>query len=234
MCALLLPVAPAFAQWTGKGEVGIAVASGNTETESGNAKLQAKRQVESWEHEMGFAGNYVSDNIGTTAQRFEVFGQSRHEFSPRTFWYGGMRYEDDRFSGFDYQGTVSTGFGRKLLDSEATKLSGQLGIGYKITETRDTIGQGTLIPGQREDSAALVGSLDFSHQLTETTRLFDKFGLEAAEDNTFLQNEIGVAVKMTDRIALAVAYAVRHNTDPPAGFKKTDTLTTLNLVYEVK
>jgi putative salt-induced outer membrane protein YdiY len=39
---------------------------------------------------------------------------------------------------------------------------------------------------------------------------------------------------MTDRMALAVAYAVRHNTDPPEGFEKTDTLATVNLVYEVK
>ena len=52
--------------------------------------------------------------------------------------------------------------------------------------------------------------------------------------NNFLQNEIGLAVKMSDRLALSLAYAVRHNTDPPAGFKKTDTLSTLNLVYEIK
>jgi putative salt-induced outer membrane protein YdiY len=39
---------------------------------------------------------------------------------------------------------------------------------------------------------------------------------------------------MMERLALAVGYAVRHNTDPPAGFEKTDTLTTINLVYELK
>ena len=36
------------------------------------------------------------------------------------------------------------------------------------------------------------------------------------------------------RLALAVGYSVRHNTDPPVGFEKTDTLTTINLVYELK
>ncbi len=41
-------------------------------------------------------------------------------------------------------------------------------------------------------------------------------------------------MKVSDRIALSLGYAVRHNTDPPAGFKKTDTLSTVNLVYEVK
>jgi putative salt-induced outer membrane protein YdiY len=39
---------------------------------------------------------------------------------------------------------------------------------------------------------------------------------------------------MGEKLALALGYAVRHNTDPPAGFEKTDTLTTVNVVYEVK
>jgi putative salt-induced outer membrane protein YdiY len=35
-------------------------------------------------------------------------------------------------------------------------------------------------------------------------------------------------------LALAVGYSVKHNSDPPPGFEKTDTLTTINLVYELK
>ena len=31
-----------------------------------------------------------------------------------------------------------------------------------------------------------------------------------------------------------VGFSVRHNTDPPVGFEETDTLTTINLVYEIK
>ena len=92
-------------------------------------------------------------------------------------------------------------------------------------------------PGRLAASEALllrvldegVGIPDGEHD-----SIFDKFNGEFTSGNNFLQNEIGVAVKMTDRIALALAYAVRHNTDPPAGFRKTDTLTTVNLVYEVK
>jgi putative salt-induced outer membrane protein len=41
-------------------------------------------------------------------------------------------------------------------------------------------------------------------------------------------------MRMTDVLALAVGYSVRHNTDPPVGFEKTDTLTTNDLVYEIK
>lgn len=234
--ALLLPVFPAFAQWSGKGEAGLAIASGNTDTKSGNAKLVVTRKSDAWEHSAGFAGNYVSDDIGTTAQRYELFAQTRYQFNPRDFWFGGARYEDDRFSGFDYQAILSSGVGRKFIDTADVKFTGQVGIGYKVFETRDTIDPDTLlfVPGERDSEAVLAGGFDYSNKLTETTTFFDKFGFEAASENTFLQNEIGVAVKIMDNLALAVAYAVRHNTDPPRGFKKTDTLTTLNLVYEIK
>ncbi|MGC4027243.1 MAG: DUF481 domain-containing protein [Steroidobacteraceae bacterium] len=234
--ALLLPVVPAFAQWSGKGEAGIAIASGNTDAKSGNAKLLIGKKVEAWEHSVGFAGNYVADDTGTTAQRFELFGQTHYQFNPRDFWFGGARYEDDRFSGFEYQAILSTGVGRKFIDTDSVKFTGQIGVGYKVLETRDTIDPDTLlfIPGERETAAVLTGGFDYSNKWTETTTFFDKFGFEAASANTFLQNEIGIAVKMMDHLALAVAFAVRHNTDPPEGFKKTDTLTTVNLVYEVK
>ena len=66
---------------------------------------------------------------------------------------------------------------------------------------------------------------------TATTKLVDKFHLETGSDNTLLTNFAGVEVKMSDKLALAAGYDVRHNTKPPPGKKKTDTVTTLNLVY---
>jgi putative salt-induced outer membrane protein YdiY len=65
-------------------------------------------------------------------------------------------------------------------------------------------------------------------------RVTNKLGVEVASNNNFLENELGLAVKVSDHLALSLGYAVRHNTDPPAAFKKTDTLSTVNLVYEVK
>ncbi len=77
-------------------------------------------------------------------------------------------------------------------------------------------------------------TLDFEHKFTATTSLVDKFIVESGADNTFMQNDISLQVKMTDVLALAVGYGVRHNSNPPVEFKKTDTLTTINLVYDIK
>lgn len=233
---LLLAAVSAHAELTGKGEAGLVISSGNTETETANVKLKLAHEREKWKNEFGLAGLYASDEVETTAQRWEVFGQSDYNFSPKTFWFGAIRYEDDRFSGFEYQSTLSTGLGRKFVDTDRTKFVGTAGVGYKVFETRDAFDDaGVLIEeGDRFDDIVFRGTLDFDHKLTETTSLLDKFIVEAGADNTFYQNDLSIQVKMTDVLALAVGYSVRHNTDPPIGFEKTDTLTTVNLVYEIK
>jgi putative salt-induced outer membrane protein len=232
LCVLALAAValPASAQWTGKGEAGIALASGNSDSKTANAKIAVGRKLDAWEHTASLAGLYVRNDGATSAKRWEVGAQSRRTFMDRNFWYGGLRYEEDRFSGFDHQGSVTTGVGRKFIDNDTTKLSGQIGAGYKFSRTVDTL------TALADKGSNLVGvaNVDFEHRLNASTKVFDRFGSEIVSGNKFLQNDIGVAVKVSDRMALALAYAVRHNTDPPAGFRKTDTLSTINLVYEVK
>jgi putative salt-induced outer membrane protein len=243
-CAFLIVTAvwaastgDARADWTGKGEAGLVLANGNTNTKNANAKLDLATTRDAWKHAVGFAGVYAQADELTTGQRWEVFEQSDYNFSPRSFWFGAGRYEDDRFSGFEYQATLSTGLGRHFIDNEHTKLTGTAGVGYKFFETRDTFDDtGTILlqQGESDSEAVFRGTVDYAHELTATTKLIDKFLVEAGADNTFVQNDIGIQVKITDVLALAAAYSVRHNTDPPLGFRKTDTLTTLNLVYEIK
>lgn len=226
-CLLLLTALPAAARWTGKGEGGLAFASGNSDTRSANARVSAVHKDDGVEWSFGLGGLYVRNDGDTTARRWEASTQARFDFLGRNFWYGGVRYEEDPFSGFHHQGLITTGAGRRFFDTERSKLVGQVGAGYKFL---DPIGVVEL----KDTTVTGVASLEYNHKLTDTTTLIDRFASEFTSGNNFLQNEVGVTLKVTDRIALSLAYTVRHNTDPPEGFDKTDMLTTVNLVYEVK
>ncbi len=91
-----------------------------------------------------------------------------------------------------------------------------------------------LIPGRIGQRIAGIANVDFKHAFNTSTSLTNKLTAEYTSENTFLQNELSLQVKMNDQLAIALGYAVRYNTDPPPSFAKTDTLTTVNLVYEVK
>jgi putative salt-induced outer membrane protein len=236
LLAAALPSAPAFAQWTGKGEAGLVITTGNAETTSGNVKLAMQKAAGDWTHKFGLAGVYIANDVDTTAQRWEAAAQTQRTLNERNYWFGSARYEDDRFSGFNYQGALTTGLGRKFIDSEDTKLSGQIGVGYKVLETRVSFNPLTnrIIPAESDSFAGLFAGVDYLHRFNASTSLVNKLVIEGASANTFIQNDISLQVKMSDRLALAVGYQIRHNTEPPRGFQKTDSQSTVNVVYDIR
>jgi putative salt-induced outer membrane protein len=224
--ALGTTATPALAEWSGKGNVGASFASGNSENSAASAALELINTRDKWKNTFGFAGNYGSESGTTTAQRWEVRAQTQYDFTERAYAFGAGRYDDDKFSQFDFQTSIAGGLGYRIIDSERTKLWVQGGPGYRYAEVLDT--------GESEDGFIFRGDVGFDHQLTETTKIVDRFLVEAGSDNTYLQNDLGLEVTISGGLGLRVGYQVRHNTDVLPGVEKTDTLTTVGLLYETK
>jgi putative salt-induced outer membrane protein len=224
-CASLAAI-PARADWTAKGDIGISIATGNSENQAGTANLELKNTSGKWQNSFGFAGNYGNDGNTTTAQRWELRGQTQYDFTERAYGFGAARYEDDRFSSYDYQASVSGGPGYKLINSERTQLYVQGGPGYRFSQLQET--------GESQDEVIFRGDVGLDHKLTDTTKVVDRFLVETGSSNTYLQNDLGLEVTITGALGLRVGYQVRHNTDVLPGVKKTDTLTTVGLLYETK
>jgi len=219
----LAVAAPAQADWSGKGELGGVLARGNTETETLNGKVDMTSETDRWKHVVGFSVlRTVNDGV-TSANRWELRGESDYKLTDRSYLFGALRYEDDQFTDYAYQATASFGYGYKFIDREHTRLDGKLGVGYRQSELRAT--------GKSEDDAIVRGLLDYSHDLTDTTKVLNKFLVEAGSENTFLQNVLSLQVSMTDSLALGLSYEIRHNTDVLPGTEKTDQVLTANLVF---
>ena len=216
----------AAADWSGKGTFGGVLARGNTETETINLNLDVENKLDRWTHKAGASMlRTVTDDI-TSADRWELRGESQYSLTERSYVFGALRYEDDAFTDYDYQATLSGGYGYRFITNDTTKLEGQIGVGYREAEVRLT--------GEQQDGIIARGALDFEHKLTATTLIYDRFLVESGSDNTFVQNALGVEVKINDTFALGLDYAVRHNTDVLPGTDKTDQVLTANLVYGFK
>ena len=215
--------ASAQAEWKGKGEAGLVFARGNTETDSINLKLEMTREVNRWKHALDMSALRATTSGTATANRYQAGWQSNYNFSDRGFYFGGLRYEKDKFSGFDYQANITAGVGYKFINTEKVKLSGQAGVGYRRLKNALT--------GATSGDAIGTGGFSYENQLNASTKVVDKFRLESGSNNTLLGNYLGLEVKMNQKLALGVGLDVRNNSKPPGKLKKTDTLTTANLVY---
>ncbi len=75
------------------------------------------------------------------------------------------------------------------------------------------------------------GLINGKYRLTDNTALEDTLLVEAGSKNQYYQNDIGVSVSMTKKMALKVGYQIRYNSDTQPGTVSTDKLMTTNLVY---
>ncbi len=216
-------VLPAHAEWQGKGELGVVLARGNTDTDTASAKFDVANEIDAWKHSVGASALYSTSADVTTGDRYEFHGQSDYKLSERSYALGALRYEHDKFSPYRYQAVGSLGFGYRLLDSEATKLATEVGLGYRRTEDRLT--------NEVDSDPVVRGGLDYEHKITSNSSVYDKLLVEYGSENTFTQNEAGIKANIMSSLALSVAYQVRHNTTVRAPLKKTDQLMTANLVF---
>ena len=234
--------------WSGSGEFGFASATGNTRSQNINAKLGLNQENEQWKNTFFVdvlrtkAQQSVVDSTGatvnqlnTTANRYDGGASVGYKLDPRSYIVGAARYDHDDFGANLWQGVVSLGYGYIAIKDERNELSFEIGPGYKWyrpATTSEVIGGATVPVFQPVVHEVVArGLVNYKFRLTANTSLEDTFLMEAGSKDTYLQNDFGLAVSMTSKLALKVGFQVRHNSDVLPGIKKTDTLTTTNLVY---
>ena len=239
LVSLIALAAPAQAQWTGKAELGFLQSAGNTEATSANTKLDLTHETRRWKNNSAISALYSENAEFSTAERYEARHQVDYKITDRLSWFGALRGEQDRFSGFAYQATVSTGVGYLFIDTADTKLDFSLGAGYKRSKPETLVKSEAgevldRIEGELETDAVGTFGSNYEHSFTETTKVTNKLLAEFGGDNTGIANDLALQVSMTQSLALAVGFGIRYNSDPPPLSESTDTLTTINLVYNIK
>jgi putative salt-induced outer membrane protein len=248
LLALLVAAAPAAAEpWKGTAELGLAVSRGNAESENLNAKLDFTREHEQWLYAVSAsalrskgdvvvigANGTTSTASVTTANRYEVGGKIGYKVSDRMYVFGSARYDNDDFASYQWQLIASAGVGYQFVKTDTTEFSVEAGPGARRVQPIEVLVTTPPPPRLIEPDAEtdLVGRLgaNFRHQLTESTELTNVTLVETGGGNTFIQNDTGVSVKLSDRFALKTGLQFRHNSDVPPGVDKTDTLLTTNIV----
>ena len=238
LAALAEPV-PAPAQpetWVGSGQGGLLITSGNTPALTINGKLDLSHSHGGWKQAVFASALYGRNQGQMNGERGEFRYQLDRQIEGRNYWFTGLDAVRDLFSGYSFRATVSTGLGRRFVDSDTAKLSANVGIGYEVFAEQDLI---------RDDSGNLIGrvngptvhgiaatfGLKGERRLTANTSLQENLAITSATGNTSIASDLALHIGLGNRLALSVGYDLRASTNPPLGAKKIDQGTTLNVVY---
>jgi putative salt-induced outer membrane protein len=213
---------PKLYQWKASAELGYVSTSGNTETDTLNAKGMASTESEDWRHKMDVTALKASDETGTTAEKYSFSAQSDYKIKKPNYLFGLVTYENDRFSGYDYQVTESIGYGRRVVDSDAVKLDLEIGPGAR---------QSKLDNGDTENEGLVRGAAKLDWGISKSAKFTEVLTVEAGSDVTITKSVTGLSSQINGSLSMKITYTYKNTSEVPVGVDDTDTETAVTLVY---
>jgi len=220
--------APPPKDWTTTAGVGFAMTSGNSDTSTFNASYSLvydpkRRNI------VKSDGLYLrGETEGTrSSDRLAFNVRDEYRLNARAYVFGQNQYLRDVFKEIDYLVAPTGGVGYRLVDTEATKLSVDTGLGV-VWEKNPGIDLRT--------SGAVTLDEKFSQVLSATTTLTQSVGaLWKTKDfeDALYQVGAGLAVAMSERTQLKLGVLSTYKNKPPTpDLEKNDVAVIVAFVFK--
>ena len=209
-------------KWSGEAELGYLKTSGNTDTESLHTKGKVVNERVKWKHQAAIEIINKDENGTTTAKRTYITGKSDYNIDELSYLFVSLSYENDDFSGYDYQTTEAIGYGYHAIKQEDLKLDLEVGAGAR---------QSKLSTGATTSEGLVKGAADLEWKFSKTSVFTQHLSSEVGEDNTINRSVTAVKVQVIGNLSAKLSHSIKHSSDVPVGTEKTDTESIITLVY---
>lgn len=208
--------------WQGSVALGYLHTTGNSNTTSLNGKALAGYKSGNWLDSLALTALNASQDDQRTAESYEATGQSDYSLTDSDYVFGMADYLTDRFSGYDRRATEAGGYGRRLVNTDTQQLGVELGVGAR---------QSRFIDGTSDDGVIERFALNYLWKFSDNSNFSENLSIEHGSENTFTQSVTALTANLAGNFALSVSYTVNHNSTVLPGFRNTDTITAVSLVY---
>ncbi len=211
--------------WKGSVEAGADYANGNTNKSNFRSALNLKQELQYWENTIEAKARIGKTEGVRSEETYRIKGETDYKFSQNTYVFAEGEYVNDQFSGFEYRITEALGAGHKLYDINNFRLDIKGSVGGRHTK-EDTLA------GKKENELILKPAAELNWDITDTLNLNQKASSIIGTDKTISHFNTSISTHLIGAFKLKLALDIEHTSKVPTGKKKTDTLTSLNLVYD--
>lgn len=217
--------APAAPKWKGTTEFSFVSANGNSKAQTTSAKggfAYVFTPVMTLDMEAGGLGSRSQGLV--TAEQYFAGEKISRKLDERNYVFEKYRWDRDRFKGIAHRHDLSAGVGRELWKTAKDLLIGELAPGCineeRLREKRKSYGSARLYAKYTRE---LAPGSRFSQDAEWVQSLADKRDKLIATDTT-------VSAALSSSLALKNSFVWKHNSRPPAGARKDDTIVSVALV----
>lgn len=208
--------------WKGQIELGAFRSTGNTDNFGFSAALKLDRKGIDWEHIIQATADYQQDRGTVTREQYTASYQPRYTLNEGLFTYGRAQYERDPIQGFEDRYTLSGGLGYRILNRPNRTLS---------VEAGPAIRQVDYVREPDQTAWSTLTSLDFDWTINPTIKLTQDASAYVGSDNNTFTSLTAIEAGMAKGLKAKISYSIEHETSPPEGALKTDTISRFSLVY---
>jgi len=210
--------------WTGDVELGYVSISGNSDETSIKGKVDLNRELGIWRYNVHLESLNTKSDDQRTAEKYFLSNRLGRDYNNTDYLFAYGSYDEDHFSGFDYQSTVALGWGRKLLDDALMQWEVEVGPGYRQSQVRDH----SLTD---DDGEAIVRLFTkFNWQFSDTAQFSQSLNVESGS-STISKSDSTLKVKINGAMSLKLFYSIKYSDDVPPGSKHADTETGATFTY---
>jgi putative salt-induced outer membrane protein len=208
--------------WTNEVEFGFVGTSGNTDTENLKLRADSLADLENVKHNVHFDSLRATTDGEITAQKLYAFYQGDYKLDEDRSMFGRVSYDNDRLSGFNYQADVTLGYSQVLFTTATMSLSGDAGVGMRVSEFDS---------GLRDEEPIVRLAALYLWDVSDNAVFRQKLSTEIGSDSTVSRSDSSIKATISGSLSMKLALTVKHNSVVPVDRKKTDTETSITLVY---
>ena len=225
-CALLCQAAlaaPPASPWKANAELGILVTNGNTKTKNITLKSQVIYEQDRWRHTLKAEALNSSDKGTTTAERYLASGKSDFKLGDKSYLFGLVAYENDRFSGYNYRVAETLGYGYSLIKRPALTLDLEAGAGARQSKI--------IITDESRNEAVLHLAGNLGWKISDNATFTQSLSTDIAKKSTITKSVTALTNQIVGNLQSKISFTAQNNSQVPAGTTKLDTETAVTLVY---
>lgn len=210
-----------FDNWSGSGQLGASLATGNSDTRTFTAGLSLRRDGVNWRHRFDAIADFQRSSGSTDQERYLAGYQMDWKMSDRTYLWGRLEYERNREAGIRRRFSESAGFGWNAIRSDTVKWDLEAGPALRQTVFVD----------RDENIFAVRGASRFLWQLSDTTAFSNDTSV-FVDGTTTIGNTAALTSKLMGALSARLAFNLAWEDSPPPGLEKLDTVTRVTFVYD--
>jgi putative salt-induced outer membrane protein len=213
--------------WSGKVGIGYVQTSGNNDTTSFTGNAEVNWDGERWHHGLlGKALGQSADN-DTTAEAYKAAYKGKFDLSQRTYLFGLLDYNKDRFSSYDQQIFETLGVGQRIIKTDRHQLNGELSAGASQSDLVVLQPPGS----DRINEAVFRISGEYKWTISDNSSFSQVLNVTSGSSNTYTESITQLSAGIIGSLSTVLGYTIRNNSDVSPGTEKTDTFMSISLEY---